>query len=383
VRLVAIVGLVGVARSAGADPQLTPVTSRDYAIDLYEGFPIGSSAVVAMGGAGTANAIGSSGTLLNPSATAVRQTTDSDPWSWDYHLDYLDGSLSTDYDNAQIAMPDGTSARVFTGGLALRVHDWGAALTTTIQSERINSSVTAEALHAKLAVARWFAAYDLAAGVSLQIGQFDMKDGGTDLFALSGGGLEAGAQWIPHDEDFRIGVATATPVTGTNVATTACDPNNCDGYILPNEVYVPWRVAIGGAYRWGDTRWNQIVSTHFRDESAVTTVFDLVVTGSSPNAYGLQAFGQHELERSGRHTSLSPRGGTEYELLPGRLRVRGGTYWEPGRFEGVGGRIHATFGIEVRVLAFELWGPRRGRITLTGDLASQYRNVALSIGFWQ
>ncbi|MGE5182384.1 MAG: hypothetical protein ACM31C_10000, partial [Acidobacteriota bacterium] len=65
-----------------------------------------------------------------------------------------------------------------------------------------------------------------------------------------------------------------------------------------------------------------------------------------------------------------------------RLRVRGGSYWEPGRFEGVSGRLHGTFGIEVRVFEFHAWGRRRGRITLTEDAAAGYNNVGLSIGFW-
>jgi hypothetical protein len=76
------------------------------------------------------------------------------------------------------------------------------------------------------------------------------------------------------------------------------------------------------------------------------------------------------------------RGGLEYEWLPGRLRLRAGSYWEPNRFEGVPGRLHATMGIEGRALEFEAWGRHRGRLTLTADLAAGYRNIGVSIGFW-
>ena len=115
----------------------------------------------------------------------------------------------------------------------------------------------------------------------------------------------------------------------------------------------------------------------------MTVAADVIVTGSSDNAYGLEAFGQHELQRSGRHRSLGVRGGAEYEWLPGRLRVRGGSYWEPGRFVGVGGRLHATFGVEVRAFQFWFWGTeRRGRISLTADVADHYGNGGLSVGFW-
>ena len=375
------VALVLAGRAAAADPPVEPVTSRAYSIDLYEGFALGSSSLVAMGGAGAAKAIGSSGTLINPSAPAVRNTTDHGTWSWDYHLDYLDGSLSTDYDNAQIGMPKGTSARVVTAGLALRVRNWGGAITATAQTEGV-AQVKAEALHVQLAFARWIPQLDLSLGGALNIGEFVLTGGGGTLFQIGGSGLSGGAQWLPRMQDLRLGVAASTPIAGQNVTSDGCDPLDCQGYILPDEVYVPWRVVAGAAYRLAGTRWNQIVKTPFRDERALTAALDLVITGRSPDAYGLQAFGQKELERSGRHTSLSVRGGVEYEWLPGRLRLRAGSYWEPGRFVGVGGRLHATFGVQVRVFAFQAWGPRRGSITLTGDLASRYTNAAVSIGFW-
>src|SRR6185503_12297041 len=81
-----VVGAALAAAPAEADP-LPAVTSRDYAIDLYDGVALGNSATIAMGGASAANAFGTSGTLVNASAPAVRRTTDTDSWSWDYHLD--------------------------------------------------------------------------------------------------------------------------------------------------------------------------------------------------------------------------------------------------------------------------------------------------------
>src|SRR5205085_5464583 len=96
----ALVIVCALALPAAADPQLTPVTDRNYAIDLYDGNALGNSAVIAMGGAAAANAIGSSGTLFNVSAPAVRPTTDVHPWSWAYHLDYLNAQASSDCTNS-------------------------------------------------------------------------------------------------------------------------------------------------------------------------------------------------------------------------------------------------------------------------------------------
>jgi len=390
VRIAAGAGVVAaliVARSVSANPPTQPLTNRAYEIDLYEGFALGTSALVAMGGAGVANAIGAAGMLINPSAPAVRQTTDSDSWSWDYLLDYLYGSQSGDYDNAQLGSQS-SGANVLTLGLAGRYHDWSAAITGTGQYEDLDTHVRPEELHLRFAVARWIPELDLAVGADVSIGQFDLVDTepspNETLFTLSGAGIEVGAQWLPRMQDLRLGATAATSEHGHNVSVSGCDPDLCDGFILPEEVYVPWRLAGGIAYRWAETRWNQIVRTPFRDEHAVTFAADLVVTGAAPNGYGLQAAFESPqlLERSGRHVVWSPRAGVEYEWLPGRLRVRAGSYWEPGRFEGVDGRLHGTFGIELRAFQFDLWGLRRGRITLTADNAPNYHNGGVSIGFW-
>ncbi len=389
-----LIALAVLASAPASAQALEPITNRNYAIDLYEGTALGNITTIAMGGAAAANASGSSGTLINPSAAAVRSTTDRDSWSWDYHLDYLNGGLSADYDNDGLGTGQRTSLSYATAGFALRVQNWAGAITGTIQSvplslDAANGSIppTGQTLRFRAAVAKWFPKWDIAIGAGLQIAELDVRQGCDQftcpaLFSIDGVGLEAGAQWIPRLENFRLGAALATPIAGGNVTASECNPLDCQGYILPDQVVSAWRVTTGLAYRWAPSLWNQTTYTDFRDERALTAVLDLVIVGPSANAYGLDAFGMNELERSGRHTSWSPRGGVEYEILPGRLRLRGGSYWEPGRFEGVGGRVHGTFGIEVRAFEFHAWGLRRGRLTLTGDVADRYDNLGISIGLW-
>ena len=379
---------------AAADPETSPITDSNYSIELYDGVALGNTAVVGMGGATVALAIGTSGTLFNPSAPAVKPTTDTDTWSWDYHLDYLNGSLSTDYDNNGFVSEHGTS--VLTLGFGLRFGEWAGAITGTQQLAPVDATymrpdgstapLNASTLRAQLAFARWVKRLDTSIGVSAQIAKFALQpdcvgEGCDELFNVSGAGFELGATWAPRRQSFRIGAALATPIAGAEVA--GCDPMDCVGWILPEKIVSPWRLAVGGAYRFASSDWNQLVGGYFRDERSVTIAADVIITGSSENAYGLEAFGQHELQRSGRHPAFGVRGGAEYEWLPGRLRVRGGSYWEPGRFVGVGGRLHGTFGIEVRVFQFWFWGTqRRGRISLTTDFAARYRNGGLSVGFW-
>jgi hypothetical protein len=394
VRWSAVVAVVlALPGSAAADcPSCVPITSRDYAIDLYSGVPLGNSAIIAMGGAATAYAIGSSGTLVNPSASAVRATTDTDWWSLDTHFDYLSSSLSTDNWNDGILASNGAGTTELTAGISLRIHDWAGAITGTGQFASFATSATGPSFQAQtgdlqLALARWIPQIDTAIGVDARLAILTVQQsGGPAVFQIQGVGVQGGAQWIPSEQDFRVGLAVSSPIAGGSVTTSACDPMACmlggTSYILPDQVYVPWRVSAGGAYRFGPTRWNQLVKTTFRDERAVIVVLDGVVAGPAPNGYGLEAFTQDRLQRSGSSLSWSLRGGAEWECLPGRLRVRAGSYWEPARFDGVSGRIHATFGLELRVFEFQLWGKRRGRLGLTGDVAERYNNLSASIGFW-
>ena len=386
------VALLAVAAPVAANPA---IVDRNYAIDLFEGVALGNSATVAMGGASAANAFGTSGTLVNPSAPAVRRTTDTDTWSWDYHLDYLNASLSKDYDNNGV-VSSGSGLAALTLGLGGRWHDWGIAVTGSTQNAPIadamfplggvNYTMSATTSRVKLAIAKWVPELDMAIGVAADLGELSVKGDCTspqcELFTINGGGVEGGATWIPRRQNYRLGAALRSRIIGGNVAAENCDPMSCEGFILPDQVVQGGQLVVGGAYRWAPEPWNQLVGGTFRDERSVTVVSDLVVTGSVPHGYGLEAFGQHELQRSGKYVNYSLRGGVEYEWLPGRLRLRAGSYWEPGRFEDVGGRLHATFGIEVRVFEVYLWGRRRGRITLTGDVAERYQNEGISIGFW-
>jgi hypothetical protein len=365
-----------------------------YSIELYDGAVIGNTAVVAMGGATQALAIGTAGTLFNPSAPAIRLSTDNGSWNWDYHLDYLSGSLSTDYDNNGFRSDNGGTS-VYTLGFGLRIGNWGGVITYTgfdapvaanyMLPDGSTAELAASTGRTQFALARWIGEIDTALGASYTSANFDFSpqcagDGCGTLFSVTGRGFELGATWLPKGQSFRIGATAATQIAGGDIS--GCDPSDCSGWILPEAVVSPARAALGGAYRWAETAWNQQVDKYFRDERALIVAADVIVIGPSKNAFGLEAFGNHLLQRSGRDTNVSVRAGAEYEALPGRLRLRAGSYWEPGRFVDVPGRIHVTFGLELSVLHFWFFKPRRGRISLTSDVAAHYRNIGLSIGFW-
>jgi hypothetical protein len=194
--------------------------------------------------------------------------------------------------------------------------------------------------------------------------------------------LELGFLWRPAGEHLRVGARASLPLTAS-LDSVGCDPMDCGGYILPERVEFPWTAGVGVAWRRGPTPWNIAVHDDFRDERSLILAADLLLTGSVAEGAGIEGFLDHEFQRSGRHTSISLRTGAEYEWVPGKLRVRGGLYWEPGRFVDVSGRAHLTTGFDVRLWSFCFWGDHyRLRLSFATDVAERYTNVIGSLGFW-
>lgn len=375
--------------------QYPPVRDRDYAVDLHDGTALGSVRIVGMGGAAVALAEGSVGMLSNPASPAMRPATSRHTWDWDWHLDWLNPGLGSDFDNSGLAVNDELQiAPLVTAGLVGQYKTWALGLSLVSSQRRLpvpDGLVEPSFLIARLTLARSYPRFTF--GVGVRGGSFTMRHVPVDaqgmqgmsttLFELGGSALDAGIIWHPADRDIRVGVAAALPVTGRKITTQDCDPLNCQGFILPTEVRVPWNVSLGAAWRKAGTRWNTRVEGPFRDERYVLLAADVLVNGPSENGHSVSGFIAKVLQPSGRTMSISLRMGAEYEWLPGRLRIRAGSYWEPGRITDRSGRLHVTAGLDVRFWSFCLWSePYRARLSLTADWAERYGNTGLSIGLW-
>lgn len=391
--------------AAVAQEAFAPITSRDYTLDLHQGAVLGSGQTVGMGGTGVATGVGSAGSLFNPAQVAVRSDNSPAQFDWDWHFDYLSSAVGTDFDNNGIDQSEEYGlfdGPLITAGFVGQYFEWGLGATLVYYKHPIEQAPDVElqpqTLVARLSLARSFLADELTLGLAFRGGQFSMLRiapgaGGvatlTDLFSISGAALEAGGLWRPRDRNVRVGVTGGLPVNSETVNVAACDPEDCEGYVLPERAALPWQVSVGAAWRRAPTAWNRKVATEWRDEKYLLLAADLVVTGHVPGGYGIEAFAASEkLQPSGRDVGISPRVGAEYEWVPGRFRIRGGSYWEPSRFrdpEGrdIAGRLHITLGLDLRVWSFCFWKERyRVRLSFTSDGAKAYGNGGVSIGFW-
>ncbi len=112
----------------------------------------------------------------------------------------------------------------------------------------------------------------------------------------------------------------------------------------------------------------------------------VVISGEAENAVGIEAFLNREVDRSGEAVVLSPRLGVESEVLPKLLKLRAGSYAEPTRFRGGSTRVHGTFGFDLNVLHWGVFGlfheDTEWRVSGAIDVARGYPAGGVSIGNW-
>jgi hypothetical protein len=392
--LVCLTGAVGplLPSLAAAAPVLSPLSGRDYDLDLHASGARGSPRIVGMGGTTAALAEGAGGLLGNPAAVAVRPLSSPGRWDWDAHVDSFAPAIGSDFDNNGIPSTERLEANISTAAILVFFGPWGLGLGadsvtyTLAPAPNATMAATTEGQStagvAHLVLARSFLAGAFSLGLGLRIGDFSLLEGEETIFDVAGVSTEVGLALAPPQTSWRAGLRVSLPVHGDTLD-ARCDPNDCRGFVLPRAVVAPWEVAVGAAFRLAPTPWNMLHTGRYRDEAALVVSAELLVTGPLARAAGFEAFLGRQLQRSGHATTVSPRLGLEKEWLPGRLRLRLGGYWEPARFEGVGGRGHLTAGAELRLFAFRFWGAeRRVALALAADAAPRYGNAGLSIGFW-
>jgi hypothetical protein len=373
---------------AQAPPQFPPITDRNFTIDVHEGVIFGSPRLVAMGGAAFAVGEGATGLFTNAAAGAVRPTKPTDKIEWSAFFNSYVPASGVDFNNNGDASNEYRRSAVYAPGLIFQIGAWGMALNVGYVRYEIapeaGGGLGTRSIVPHLSVARYIETLSLTVGAGIRGALLNVytREGSNGLFTNAGASGELGTVWQPRSVNLRLALAGALPVyTGTIQST--CDPLNCFGYILPEAAAAPWVLVVGSAYRISRSRWNQKVDTAFRDEYQVTLGFDLMFVGALDNAYSLEEFAAKRLQPSGRDATVSPHAGAEIEVIPGWLRLRGGSYFEPSRYPDVDGRWHGTAGTEVRLFGFKLGGTeRRVSIQLAGDFAPRYHNVGASIGFW-
>ena len=385
--LAVVVFGAGRARAQMA-PDLQPITNRNFTIDLHEGVIFGSPRLVAMGGAAFAVGEGATGLFTNAAAGAVRPTKPTGNFEWSAFFNSYVPASGVDFNNNGDPTNQYRRSAVYAPGLILQYGDWGMALNFGYVRYEVapeaGGGLGARSIVPHLALARHIDALNLTVGAGVRAALLNVytSEGSNGLFTNAGASAEVGTVWQLPGANLRLALAGALPIYAGTIQAN-CDPMDCFGYILPESAAAPSVLVVGSAYRIARSHWNQKVETPFRDEFQVTLGLDLMVVGALDNAYSLEEFAAKRLQPSGQKVTYSPHGGGEIEAIPGWLRLRGGSYYEPSRYPDVDGHWHGTAGGEVRLFKFKLGGTeRRVSFQTAADVAARYHNLGVSIGFW-
>jgi hypothetical protein len=111
-----------------------------------------------------------------------------------------------------------------------------------------------------------------------------------------------------------------------------------------------------------------------------------LISGRVRDAVGVESFLDQVVNRSGASVVFSPRVGAEAEIWENRLKTRGGVYLEPTRFVTSDPRAHTTFGMDLRLLRWSVFGlwPDDFMWQIGGslDVSRRYLTWGVSLGGW-
>ncbi len=88
----------------------------------------------------------------------------------------------------------------------------------------------------------------------------------------------------------------------------------------------------------------------------VQVAASMLLTGAVENSVGVESLVDQTVKRSGQHIVVSPRLGVEVGVLPNFMKLRAGTYLEPTRFDEATPRMHATGGLDLKLLVWNVFG---------------------------
>jgi hypothetical protein len=379
---------------------------------------LGSTRRIGLGGAFVAVAEDIEGLAINPAASAVRLPYSFQDWNVGFGLDVAVGAWlpkNDAYNQGDTAGQDQAKANKSTAlfgslGLLVNYRHFGIgisaeatrnATTREDQTEGIDTNLAANfgTVHLSAAFGYLDGQLLLGAGPRLIGMSFD-RAGGSSVLGTAGIGYEAGVLVKPIRRRYRVAAAVKSPID----ARLPAQPG-----LAASTVHVPWEVAFGFAYQFGPRVLNSRLFTaqelarqttgHAEPtdaelDRAEQELFDRyrerkrwyllisselsVIQGGGP--VGMS--GQTAMERP----VISPRVGLESEVIPHRLRLRGGSYYEPALLRGTNSRVHGTGGLDVKLFKWNVFGLLEPfnywQLSLAADAARSYLNTAFSIGIW-
>lgn len=362
---------------------------RPAQVEFPTGPTIGPAMSIGLGGVAIGLAQGSGAQRFNPAAVVNRYAYTGDVWfDWDWALDWLNvgagGGTDVDLENNGRASTASDSVNVLSAAVNLIFGRFGVGLTFAGFTYGLET-LEVTALDGSLTLGYAFLEGELLVGVEIRAPFVNLETAGEQV-RLASPGWSLGVLWRPEGWPVRVGGSFRSGVS----LKPESGVERLGAVGVPRAVVMPWQLGVGVAYGFGPRDLNPRIS--FGEEGSrpgehaqvpmwrdyLVVAMDLVVIGASAGAVGMDGWLSGMEQAAGRGVSVAWHVGAESEVIPRRLRLRFGSYFEPSRFEEASGRLHGTAGLDVR-LGEWIWD---WRVTGALDVSSRYVNTMVSLGFW-
>src|SRR5690349_4539847 len=131
-----------------------------------------------MGGTGVASGTGSPYMAANPAAAALKPPTLQRDWDWDFHLDWLNPNLGSDFDNDGDSNEKVGSAVYLTAGLLGQWHSWGLGVSASVLRHVVTlpdgTQADPQALVLHWILGRTFFDDGLSLGIGVKVADFSL-----------------------------------------------------------------------------------------------------------------------------------------------------------------------------------------------------------------
>ena len=355
------------------------IVDNNYNLDLRQGPVMGSARQVALGGAYIGVAEGITSLNSNPAGVAFRLERSTTKFDWDWTVGWND-LKSNDFDNNGQSPPDYKSHRIRSLGLMGQYGPWGIGMLNNseiLSLEGLSNGDEYVLSVTSLALGRQFLDRELTVGAGIRATMTKLQNQPFDatLGKISATGWDAGVVWNPERGPFRLGAAYTSSISSSqSLDNTSGVPVTVNGLIVPQQLILPATFGVGVYYG--------VDSAPFWEDHKWLVASDLLFTAASENAVGVESVLAQKIQYIGTHNTTSFRIGSELETMPGRLRLRLGSYYEPPNFEGVSSRTHLTGGFETRIFHTSYLGEYDWGLTFTADSARDYLGIFVALGFW-
>jgi hypothetical protein len=238
-----------------------PITTNDYALEIFQGPILAPSRVSGLAGAWSAAVEGVEGVYDNAAAPAVREPFSLKWFDYDVvaSVGFPGAYSNTDFNNrGEVRNRVTDDFTAYNLGAQLQFGPTGATfMADALQYDVEKVTISIARMHAVLGYGLLNNQLVIGAGARIAIVRLAEQAPNGARISMAGAAPEIGTVIKPDDVPWRIGATVRAPVTATDlhIGESSVDPvtkaRMAGQFVVPSSITQPWEIETGVAYQLG------------------------------------------------------------------------------------------------------------------------------------